>query len=130
MPPNRSYLSPPSPGGRKPGAMAPRTTHDYNLLAATVACLGVPPSMISLQFGFEEDYADRLIRSGPGRAFTDWMWLQPEEFRESFQVSFDSETEAETHSEEFPRPVVDQPADPTEEALRALGFTSRKPEDT
>ena len=32
------------------------------------------------EFGFEEDYADRLLRTGAGRAFVEWFGQQPEEF--------------------------------------------------
>ena len=92
--------------------MAPRTIQDYNLLAATVACCGVPSSMISNQFGFEEDYAEQLLRNGSGRAFTEWLWRQPEKFVEQFQVSFDSQPEPGTKIEESPLPSPDPPTPP------------------
>ena len=100
--------------------MNPRTIQDYNLLAATVAHWGVPPGMISRQFGFDEDYAEQLLRSGAGRAFTEWLKWQPGEFVKQFKVEVDSQPEPETQTEISPPP--DPPAHliGAEEALAKL----------
>ena len=116
---NPSHPSPPWPGARKPRAASPRTAHDYDLLAATVACWSMTPGMISRQFGFEEDYAEQLLRSGPGRAFTEWLWRQPEEFVKQFQVSVDSQPEPGTKTEKGPAPGPDPPT-PLPSAQAAL----------
>ncbi len=126
-----SHPSPPLPGARKPRAATPRTTHDYNLLAATVACWSLPARMISCALGFEEDYAERLLRSGSGRAFTMWLSQQPEEFTSRFQVDMGSEPETDgprevsQSSDSGPEPLADM----AEEALVRSGFTSGQRED-
>ncbi len=100
------YPSQPWPGARKPRAASPRTAHDYNLLAATVACWGAPVGMISCKLGFEEDYAERLLRSGSGHAFTEWLRQQPEEFISQFLVDIGSEpdTDAPPEASQSPDP--------------------------
>ena len=109
---NLSLPSSPWPGARKPRAASPRTAHDYDLLAATVACWSMTPGMISRQFGFDEDYAEQLLRSGPGRAFTEWLSRQPEEFVKQFQLSVDSQPEPGTKTEKGPAPGPDPPTGP------------------
>ena len=74
------YPSHPSRVDGKPRAASPRMPHDYRLLAATVAAWSVPPGIVCAALGFVEDYADRLLRSGAGRAFVEWFGQQPEEF--------------------------------------------------
>jgi hypothetical protein len=130
MPPNRSYRSSSWVVPHKPRAMGPRTIQDYNLLAATVACWGMPSDMISRQFGFEEDYAEQLLRSGPGRAFTEWLWRQPEDFVKQHQVSVDSHPEPGTETEEIPSPDPDPPTLPSgaEEALAKIFSNSAEDE--
>ena len=125
----RSHPSPPWPGARKPRAVAPRTAHDYNLLAATVACWGVPPGMISRQLGFEEDYAERLLRSGPGRAFTEWLRQQPEEFVKRFQVNLESQAESGTQTGKGPAPRPNPPTRPPSAEEAFAKFYSDPTED-
>ena len=85
--------------------------------------------MISNQFGFEEDYAEQLLRSGPGRAFTEWLWQQPEEFVEQFQVSFDSQPESGSITEESPTPALDPPTLPPSAEEVVAKFFSGSAED-
>ncbi|MCH9053037.1 MAG: hypothetical protein IIA72_18575 [Proteobacteria bacterium] len=82
--------------------------------------------MISRQFGFEEDYAEQLLRSGPGRAFTEWLWRQPEEFVKQFQVSVDSQPEPGTKTEKGPAPDPDPPTrHPSVEETLAVFYAGR-----
>ena len=113
MPPNRSHPSRPWPGARKPRAVAPRTVHDYNLLAATVACRRLPPESISRLVGFEPDRAERLVRSAPGAAFCTWLRRQPAEFVEGFRLG------ADVASLLAPMPSAD-------DVLAELGYSPRK----
>ena len=126
---NLSHPSPPWPGARKPRAITPRTIHDYNLLAATVARWRMPSEKISRHLGFEEDSAERLLRSTPGRAFSDWLWQQPEKFIKRFLVSVDSQSESEMQAEKSPSPDPVLPTGPrkAEEAVRK--FLSGSTED-
>ncbi len=126
-----SHPSPPWPGARKPRAASPRTAHDYNLLAATVACWGAPVGMISCKLGFEEDYAERLLRSGSGHAFTEWLRQQPEEFISQFLVDIGGEpdTDAPPGAGQSPDPGPESRTAMVEKALAQFGFTSGQRED-
>ena len=122
-----SHLSPPL-GTRKPRAATPRTTLDYNLLAATVACWGIPVDMISRHFGFESDYAERLLRSTAGQTFTNWLWQQPEEFIKHFRVNINNEPSSDETREtsQLPDHQRESPTASAEEALAKFYSDSTK----
>ena len=103
-----SHPSPPWPGARKPRAVPPRTRQDYNLMAATVALDG-PAWFVSHLLGYDESYADQLLRSGPGVAFVDWFRCQPEEFKKRFIPEPDAPPDTDEDAERIPAPGVTPP---------------------
>ncbi len=107
-----SHPSPPWPGAHKPRAITPRSTHDYDLLATTVACWRIPAETISRQLGFEDNYAERLYRSTAGNAFIEWLSQQPDDFIKRFQIGVNDRTEPGTQIEEIPVPDAEPPTGP------------------
>ena len=104
-----SYPSPPWLGVRKIRATTPRSTHDYNLLAATVACFPIPSETISRKLGFEDIYAKRLSRSTAGNAFIEWLCQQPDDFIKRFRDSVNNRVEPGTQIEENSVPDAQPP---------------------
>ena len=96
---NPSHPSRPGPGPRKPRAITPRTTHDYEILATLLACPNLFEGEVSVSQGFEEDYAERLLGSTPGRAFANWFLRQPRDFIDRFRLPADREVEARIEAE-------------------------------
>jgi hypothetical protein len=112
-------------------AIAPRTPHDFNLLASVAANFGVPRTMVSTKLGFDEGYADQLGRSAPGEAFSRWLSGQPGELLERFVLQFGEDNETEP-AETVESPYVRDPSgpiDPGEKWLRDLGFIRDRKED-
>ena len=126
---NPSHASPPWSGPRKSRAAAPRMAHDYGLLATAAACPNTLRSELSRQRGFDDDYAERLMGSDAGRAFTDWFLQQPKDFVDGFRLDADRRMEERLQAEREKLCGSSESAAREIEALRNLGFGVTEKED-
>ena len=126
---NPSHPSWPHPGTGKRRAAAPRTAHDYELLATLLACPNLFEGEVSVSQGFEEDYAERLLGSAPGQAFANWFLRQPRDFIDRFRLPADRELEARMEAERKKLRLISKDPEIRNDVLKELGFGVQDKED-
>ena len=117
-----------------PRAVSPQAAHEYQLLAAVASCKNLLDFEIAEIFGFDPDYAYRLYRSTPGRAFDDWIKSQPDELREHHRLKEDFLTPLEDATSAGPShpEIIEEPTpvdDPLERYLHGDSPTEPTPDE-
>ena len=79
--------------------------------------------------GFDDYYAERLMDSAAGRAFTDWFLQQSKVFVEGFRLDDDRHLEERLQAEREKLRGSSEGAARGIEALRELGFGVTEKED-
>jgi len=73
MTPNPSYPSHDTFHTRRPNALQPRSSHEFDMLARVVEAGAIPPAEVAKTNSMDPDHLDRLMRGSSGKAFMSWF---------------------------------------------------------